>query len=422
MRRASPVTIATALAATLGVVSLLHLLRPIDIAFDSICYLLQAQRIMGLDAPTGWSRETVCPYPPGYPAMLALFLRLGVAMSAASVLLNLGCIVAALVALQKAAALVLNMPASWSIWPLLATANSFVIVRAVTPLHSEPLFLLLEALSLLCLARIARRVGRRPIDLVLAIVAIIFAMQTRTVGVALFAPLCWLGWQEIRGMPPHIRRRIAVLMAISVVVGATGTLYFRDYYLNADLGVNYKRGEVLVALLTSLGHHFREIGEIVLNAPLSKLPDRFRFPIIAAGAISSIGMLVLLWIRRRRWTVFEPYLIAYAAIIFIWPFYDARFWLPVIPIVALIVVDEIRVRGALEARRFRVALTAYGLYVLATGTIAHALNIRRSMNPNWLVQQYSSEPEDQSILAGLGQSTSPKVDSSVVRMLRSIRP
>jgi len=131
---------------------------------------------------------------------------------------------------------------------------------------------------------------------------------------------------------------------------------------------------------------------------------------------------LLLWVRRHRWTVFEAYLTAYSAIIFIWPFYDTRFWYPIIPIVSFIVVDEIRVRGLLASRRVRLAVAGYGLYFLATGAVAHAFNIRRSLNPDWVVQQYESVTDDQSIHAGLGHSTSTQVDSSVVRMLKVIRP
>lgn len=423
--RPSLATIAVAFAATLGGVSLLHLVRPIDFSFDSICYLLQAQRLAGLDASLGWSQVSPCPFPSGYPAVLALFLRLGFAVSRASTLLNLVCITTAILLLRKSAGSVLNMPASWSIWPLLATISSFVLVRAVTPMLSEPLFLLLQTLALLLLARASMTVGAQQRTAVtLALAAIFCAILTRTVGVALLAPLCWLGLREIRKKwkLPQTRRTIAAVTAVAVVLGLTVALRFGAYYIDVDLQSHYGGGNALAELSTTVSWHLRELGEVIANIPLSRLSEGFRLPMTFLGAAVAVGGVVLLWVRRSRWTVFDPYVVVYSAIISIWPFYDPRFWLPVIPIAALIVVDEIRVRRAFAASRFRIALTAYGVYFLVTGTAAHALNLSRSLNRDWLTQYYSRGPFGESVLVGLGRSTSTHADSAIVRMLESMKP
>ncbi len=412
-------------ASLLFAAALLHLARPMDVAFDSVCYLLQAQRFVDPATPTGWSQVAPCPFPIGYPAVLAVLLQSPLAASTASTLLNLTCIGAALMLLRQAGAFAMSMPASWTIWPALVSLNSFVIIRGMTPIASEPLFLMLQMLSLLLLARTAAYGGRRQAtNAAMAAVAILGALVTRSVGVALLVAACWVGVGALRSgwERSQARRAIAAVLAVAVVIGISATITFGAYYIDVDLRTKYLGGGAITALLTTVRGHLREIGEIVLNIPSGKLPQQFSLPITLLGVVVAAGGILLLWIRRRRWTVFEPYLAVYAAIISVWPFYDARFWLPVIPIIALIVVDEIRTHEVTIRRPVRIAINAYALYFLLTGVAAHGVNLARSLDPEWQRRQYAHDLVGRSILAGQGQPVTEPVDPVIVRLLRSITP
>jgi hypothetical protein len=64
----------------------------------------------------------------------------------------------------------------------------------------------------------------------------------------------------------------------------------------------------------------------------------------------------------------EVYLICYTAILFAWPYYDARFWLPVIP---LLITYSLLAVKRLELPDSVVAI--YGIAFATLGLIAIAL-------------------------------------------------
>ncbi len=46
----------------------------------------------------------------------------------------------------------------------------------------------------------------------------------------------------------------------------------------------------------------------------------------------AIGLVVLALVHRRKLSHVEVYLGCYTAILVVWPFTDARFWMPVFPL------------------------------------------------------------------------------------------
>jgi len=79
-----------------------------------------------------------------------------------------------------------------------------------------------------------------------------------------------------------------------------------------------------------LPFHLNELGEIAFNLPASALPAKVQTVLPVVGL--SVCILAVVGASRRKTIgVVETYLASYAAIILAWPFYDPRFWLPVIP-------------------------------------------------------------------------------------------
>jgi hypothetical protein len=77
-------------------------------------------------------------------------------------------------------------------------------------------------------------------------------------------------------------------------------------------------------------YRLQEIGELCLNAPASRL-GRLAPLIWIAGAagIAAVGS----YLRRCSLGTVEVYIAAYLFIILIWPYGDARFWVPVLPLI-----------------------------------------------------------------------------------------
>ncbi len=127
--------------------------------------------------------------------------------------------------------------------------------------------------------------------------------------------------------------RLAACSAIVVVVlGVVGCYQItRTVYFHQLTSVGQHRG-IAGVIAQNVAWRLREFGEITLNMPQSKAPN-------STGAVFSIvGAVVLtvfmwgLWSRKKAVGSTEVYLATYMAILFVWPFYDARFWLPVIPL------------------------------------------------------------------------------------------
>lgn len=95
----------------------------------------------------------------------------------------------------------------------------------------------------------------------------------------------------------------------------------------------------------NVGHvlemRMQDFGELFLNVPASQL-GRLHWAVYAAGPIL-LGLLLLGFYRERRdLRVSHVYLLAYMAILFVWPYVDARFWIPVLPLLAIVILQGFR--------------------------------------------------------------------------------
>jgi len=117
---------------------------------------------------------------------------------------------------------------------------------------------------------------------------------------------------------------LAVFMLSAVSVVRT------DYprVLQQDL---YPRG-LWEGLVRGGGFALQELGELAANLPLSKAPIALHsiYPFIGAVVLSLL--FVAFCLRARHLRAVEVYLVTYALVVFGWPYHDARFWLPTLPL------------------------------------------------------------------------------------------
>jgi hypothetical protein len=123
---------------------------------------------------------------------------------------------------------------------------------------------------------------------------------------------------------------------------------------------------------------FVEWAEIAVNIPVSRVPPTLAslFPLLGVAIL--LVAVFSLWVRRRNWGAGDVYLIAYSAILMVWPFNDNRFWLPVIPFFIGSIV-EVATRYASRVGLLRWAAVLFAFAYVTGGVIALGYSTRLSL-------------------------------------------
>jgi hypothetical protein len=242
-------------------------------------------------------------YSPGYPAIVALLIKTGTFRVWTAVAPNFAFLALGLWAAAKI------VPHGGVI--VLMTLLSFVTIKHVTIPLTDVVFF---GVAMLCLLMLERGRLWEAGALVLAATAIRFN------GVALAPPLFWMLYKR--------RPILVVPAAIAVAVAA-----LRITSLITPVNKVVAGHTVLDSARQILVFRFREFGEIAVNLPSIALPDLGQAILPWVGA-AVLGLIVAgMWIERRRFGPVEIFFLGWSAILFIWPYIDPRFWLPVLPLI-----------------------------------------------------------------------------------------
>lgn len=160
------------------------------------------------------------------------------------------------------------------------------------------------------------------------------AFFTRSAGALLVVGmLADLGWR--------FRSRWMWIVAAVVVCVVCGFLFAGSLRLGLYLHSFLDRGSML-----SLAYeHLKEWGSLLLNVPGNKVPGWGSWGLMLLGGLS-LGLFgYALFVHRKDVpVVIAVYLVLYILLIFNWPYFDARFWVPVFPFVVMIVLLRFRFR------------------------------------------------------------------------------
>ncbi len=320
--------------------------------------------------------------PVGYPALVVVLLKLGIASSFSLVLLNLLCVSCAFLLLG----LMLRTRASEdmknsSLWIVVCLSlASWVFIKHVTIPLAEFSYLALSMLALWVFSTSIEKAHYRTrlIFLATSLFIAFLSIYVRSIGVSLFVALLYTSitgdflWGG-SGRAASARRYACILVFV-VLVFVGGYLFIASdaAVLNAS---SYRRGSYIESLLNAfkengifstltqnVHYRFREIGEIVLNVPQGKTPlPVMLYTIIGGVAWFLIGRGVLL--LRIRHSAITNYLICYSGIMFLWPYYDSRFWIPVLPFLILCVFLAVRMYFEKFDESFVVIGSFFRMYV-----------------------------------------------------------
>jgi hypothetical protein len=311
---------------------LIQLASPLRLNTDATSFLTLASSV--LDGQGFVIDGEPTHFPVGYPLMVVALERAGLACSASIIGINLfmlalGCAGTAYL-LRRSFHLQTNVITLIGVLTLLC----WVIVKHATlPQSDVPYF----GFAMACLATLSWSIDqtslrRRTFGIGIGAILMIAAILVRTVGIALIPAVVLSclprsGWENLPGWFRRYPARSVLCCVLLMVVAAAGcvmvtqTRYFKE--MNAEW---CGWGELARIRL-------EDWGELVINTSIAKLPRSLQTIVCAAGGV---GALVVCWgaVRRARLDIVDSYTLSYAAILVIWPYRDARFWLPIFPILA----------------------------------------------------------------------------------------
>ena len=219
--------------------------------------------------------------------------------------------------------------------------------------------------------------------LALSAALVLISISVRKIGITLIPVLVWivLTRTEVRRRLMHLS--VGMKAAIgAVAVLATGIVVWLFFIVsmmrrfamieNASTAL---RGHTVVDSVSSiLAFHFKELGEIAINFPFPALGPMIQRLVPFVGAAVFLLVLGGLVSRRRQLGVVDIFFISYGTVILVWPFYDPRFWLPVLPFLVAYAGLSMRyfVRKGISAHLFEAWVLGFlimGLPTLAFGTM-----------------------------------------------------
>jgi hypothetical protein len=378
---ATAVRISRAVMAILILCYALQVFSPIRLNPDAITLLSMAKSAAAGHGFLENGRPTV--FPPGYPALLAILLRTGLGHSWAIIGLNGIMMAAGMFAAYQAfvedlfddKVLALNLCS--------LSMLSFVVIKHFTIAITDIAFLFVAMCAVAAMSHAALVTWGRRFALTVAAswILVIAAIAVRRIGVALIPPfvLMVISRPETKRLirdQSTLRKALAAafvgagLIGIIWAIARTSTL--------SDLTTPIANLPFLHTLLKILYFRLTELGGLMINVPISHLPT------IVHGLVPVVGLALLLLTlggvasvvsRRKKIGPAELYLVSYLVVLFAWPYNDARFWIPVVPLLAA--YSAAALGRAIKFRPARLAIAGYiSIFViLGIASIAYSTRI-----------------------------------------------
>lgn len=318
------------------IIYLANCLTPFRMHVDTMRYFAIKERI-----EVGYAKDadTALDYLPyGYTALLLLLSKIGILKSFTLVLINCLYLFGALFLIKKLFGKSLHAP----LFFLLVLLSWVVIKFTLHPL-SEMQYLFFSILSLYLFYRYTKT--KQILAIVGAFAFAGLAFITRSVGITLIAGLitglCWQYKNELR----IFIKKYKFIVVILVLIAFSTILFSKQLGLNHYTGVFTKQfSDKGVSVGTMLGWHFSEWAEITINTSGVKIQSYFpaetgKAIFIIAGLLVFSGFVYLLYFKKNETPfIIKSYLFFYFLLMFNWPFYDPRFWVPVLPLMIAILV------------------------------------------------------------------------------------
>ena len=344
-------------------------------------------------------------FPNGYPFLVKIMLMAGIADCAGLVALNLLFYAAGLCVLWVWAASLSGR--SLALIVVLWVASSWLLIKHATIPLSDAGYFGISLAALYCLWKFYNgRLAAAWSWSLAALVLIFLALQFRTVGITLlptaavtivlhsgFRPV----WLSLAKYKAKIAWSLAMVGGIGSIclVWVLQTEWFasqflaKGSYFQSMLGY-FERQGVFGFLGSNLGFRLREMGEIALNFPENKLAflsPAFYLAGLAAWGFVGLGCISLV---KRGFLPLVAYLFFYLGLMMLWPYYDTRFWIPLLPVFSLAVWGWLA-GLSLKGKKVRLfVLGVLGCHILL-GIVALAFSTRISLAGDRVGEYFGEE-------------------------------
>ncbi|HVU56506.1 MAG TPA: hypothetical protein VHD83_15680 [Puia sp.] len=358
---------------------LLNCLTPIRLHVDMVRYFLIKDCIEFGCPPDSDAAHDYMPY--GYTALLLVLSKLHLLHSFVLVLINILYLAGGLWMVKKLFGETLRPYAL-----LFIVLLNWTVIKYVTHPMSEMQYIFFSMASLYFFHRYTK--DKRIVSLVTAFALGGLAFLTRSVGVSLIAALvAGLVWQYRKALLELIlRNKVYVIAIFAVIVGVL--IFSKQLGLDHYTGVFTKQFQKGVTFAAMIKWHFAEWSEVGFNTSIVKL-----FPYIPSTAAKLVftitgilffaGFAWVLFIRKNNVPfIVKAYLAFYTVLMFDWPFYDPRFWVPVLPLAAAVIAQL----PLPKARMPRVLATAFCAVYLMLGVAAVGYFTYTSLNKKVMVR------------------------------------
>jgi hypothetical protein len=414
-----------------------HLRNPVSLAIlaVSLFYLLQPASPLRLntDAVTLLSMAASAEktgnfypdydssrYPLGYPFTILQMGRLGLANSQGFIFLNLlgaAVMLTAFAKIDQGAERQRRFSATAIV--VLLTLLSFTVIKHITVPLSDFLYLIFAYLALYGMHQILHsktgQTGFKAWHLGSA-TCILLALSVRNAGVSLI-PVFLLAILSPKGtgqlttlaeLFSHLNRKIvSLVLVLSLIV--TGVL--ASVMSQQTMFVDFFTSKIAELGLTSIwSGRLTELGELLLNVPSGRLggiPGSGLWLTITGLVVASL-LVFDLWSRRSRWDLLDWFFMLNVALLLVWPHHDARFWIPVLPILLRNFLTAVESLWPQKLPRWSIAIPM--LLHVTGGMLALAYSSWLSLSGKEFALRYGSNAElKRSYLEAFDMPASPDV-------------
>jgi hypothetical protein len=379
--------LATGLFCLVMFLVLLNIFTPLRLITDGIRYLNILEYFKGGLGENSVAAHDVLPH--GYPWLLFLFDKLHLPFPVAITTVNIFCVLLASHLLTK----LLPVDSKLTFYSLVLL--SFINIKHFTMPISDQVFTLLFVASIYLWSKFCS--GQR-YYIIAALVLTAAAIFMRTAGIAvvpgIIIYLIYNNRAKLAGRKILIGGvTIMLLAAIAVFVIKLSVLEAKIGYLNQlNLGTMIKAPSSIIGRLQL---HFKELGEMVLNTPYSKLAgnikvggfDTAEYLLVVLGAVTLyITARAVVKLKLMGTLAFWVFLI-YLVMIFLWPFYDTRFLIPVIPVLVYLLYTYM-----VKFIKSRYLKTIPLLIYISLGFLSLAYSDAISLNKTFFLNHYGADP------------------------------
>ena len=378
----SRLTILLAIFVLLATNSLTPLLSPNG---DNVSYIALAKNLLNGQGYTntfypGFPPESQ--YPPLLPVILIpLLLVVGenyLIMKIIPLIFGVLGLAAMYRVLQKTA----NNDMAW-ITILLTAINAHYIFYSSSIL-TETLYVFLSACSLLIVCRIEQSKNDRFGLIIIASLLIALSFYARTIGATLALSTCGYLFFRKRYKASIL---LATLIGLFLLPWAVRSLMVQNSYFGqlTEQSANEPHAESFIVFYRLAYNLPRFVGKVMIDLiggpAISQFAPYNPLKMAGSAVLSAIFLFGYFRSVKTRLTPINSYVLVYMGILAVWPYHDSRFFLPILPLIILYILQGFQHLPALN-QPLRQRVLTWGIAVLflfCSGTSLYQIYFNRTV-------------------------------------------